>query len=426
MRKKQRRKKHILKIVLIFWITFIAVISAGMVMILIYNAAVGKENAVAVSPAGLTEVVSHLVLEKIPEGDRSKEKLNEDEIHAQNGKYAAIIADEKYRKENNIYVKEAALPEEITLTFGGDILFDPGYSVMARLLQRENGIYDSISGDLLDIMQNSDIMMLNNEFPYSSRGTPTLEKQFTFRAKPESANLLFDMGADIVSLANNHAYDYGEAALLDTFDVLEQIQMPYVGAGRNMEEASKPVYFIINDMKIAYISATQIERLDNPDTKEATETSAGVLRCWNPKRLLEIIGEAKKNSDFVVVYIHWGTENTEVPDYAQLDQAPKIAEAGADLIIGDHPHCLQPLQFVGDVPVIYSLGNFWFNSKELDTGLVQAVIGENGLKSFQFIPAIQKNCTTTLATGEDKERILSYMRSISPKTTINEDGYVEK
>ena len=139
---------------------------------------------------------------------------------------------------------------------------------------------------------------------------------------------------------------------------------------------------------------------------------------------MESVRSAKENSDFVIVYIHWGTENTAEPDWLQLDQAPKIAEAGADLIIGDHSHCLQPIQYIEGVPVVYSLGNFWFNSREIDTCLIKAVIDENGLQSLQFVPALQKGCTTTMLHGEEKERVLNYMRSISPKVTIDEEGFV--
>lgn len=269
-------------------------------------------------------------------------------------------------------------------------------------------------------------MMVNNEFPYSSRGTPTEGKQFTFRARPESAAILEDMGVDIVSLANNHAYDFGEDAFVDTLDTLSAMGMPYVGAGRNLEEAVKPVYFIAGDIKLAIVSATQIERMDNPDTKGATETTPGVFRCLKPDKLLEVVEEAKQNSDFVIVYIHWGTENTAEPDWLQLDQAPKIADAGADLIIGDHSHCLQPIQYVNGVPVVYSLGNFWFNSKELDTCLVKAVIDENGLQSLQFVPALQKGCTTKMLHDGEKERVLNYMRSISPKVAIDEEGFISE
>lgn len=423
MKKGRRRKKHFLNIMLTFWITFVGVIAVGMGGILVYNAVVGEESAVDISPSGLTEAVSHIFTENIPQEVREEAAAKEEEA-VPSGRYGSILADEEYMRENNIYAKEALADNEVTLSFGGDILFDAGYSVMSRLLQRPNGIYDCISEDLLAQMHASDILMLNNEFPYSDRGTPTPDKQFTFRAKPETAGLLEDMGVDIVSLANNHAYDYGEDAFLDTLDTLEEAGMPYVGAGRNLKEAVRPVYFIVNDIKIAYVSATQIERMDNPDTKGATETTAGVFRCLNPDKLLETVKEAKENSDFVVVYIHWGTENTAEPDWAQLDQAPKIAEAGADLIIGDHPHCLQPIQYVKGVPVVYSLGNFWFNSKTLDTCLVKATLDENGLKTLQFLPAQQKDCTTSLLYDAEKERVLSYMRSISPGIHIDEEGYI--
>ena len=428
MKKTRKRKNHLLHIVMIFLTTFIGVMIIGVAAILIYRIMPGEAGSGDALEGGMVEKVSHLFAEAIPEEEPEEvlpdEEVLEEEVPA--GRYAEVLSDTDYMKANNIYPKETSVDNEVTLTFAGDILFDPGYSVMARLLQRQNGIYDSISLDLLEEMKNADIMMLNNEFPYSNRGTPTEGKQFTFRAKPESVNILEDMGVDIVSLANNHAYDYGETALLDTLDVLEEAGMPYVGAGHNLEEAARPVYFIAGDQKIAFVSATQIERLDNPDTKGATDTTPGVFRCWNPGKLLEIVKEAKENSDFVVVYIHWGTENTDQLDWAQLDQAPKLVDAGADLIIGDHPHCLQPIQYVKGVPVIYSLGNFWFNSKQVDTCLVKAVIGDGGLESLQFIPALQKDCTTYMLYGEEKERVLAYMRSISPGVMIDEDGYISK
>jgi poly-gamma-glutamate synthesis protein (capsule biosynthesis protein) len=237
-----------------------------------------------------------------------------------------------------------------------------------------------------------------------------------------------ELGVDIVSLANNHAYDYGEDALLDTFDTLEGADIPYVGAGRNIDEAKKPVYFIANGMKIAVVSATQIEKNSVPDTKEATATSAGVLRCMDETKLLEVIAEAKANSDFLILYIHWGTESVENTDWLQDKQAPDYANAGVDLIIGDHPHCLQKLDNVSGVPVAYSLGNFWFNSKTQDTCLVEVGIskGEDGvcMSYFKFVPCRQSNCRTIELEGEERKAVLDYMRSISPNVTIDDEGYV--
>lgn len=342
------------------------------------------------------------------------------------GKYAELLEDEELCRQQNIYAKGTASPDETTIVFAGDILFDDHYAVMAKLQQRGGGIENAFSQEMLDVTRGADIFMVNNEFPYTDRGAPTENKKFTFRAKPEYASYLLEMGADIVSLANNHAYDYGEVSLLDSIDTLNGIVMPFAGAGRNLEEAVKPVYFIANDFKIAFISATQIERTDNPDTKEATETSPGVFRCWNADRLLEVVRNAKAVSDYVIVYIHWGTESTDEIDWAQKEQAPKIAEAGADLIIGDHPHVLQPIGYSGETPVFYSLGNYFFNSKAQDTCLVKLTLDENGTKSLQFIPGRQENCHVSMLHGAEKERVLSYMRRISPGVNIDADGFVTK
>lgn len=429
MKKKKRKKKknHFLNMMLTFCGVFTGVMILGILAFLLYKKA-EEERAGDNSGEKLEKAVSHAVVEAIPEPEAEEnpqEQYIEEPLPEEpKGKYDDILSDLEYMRENNIYAKETAKEKEVTIAFAGDILFDPYYSVMSRLLQRENGIHDSISEDLMNEMISADIMMINNEFPYSSRGTPTEGKQFTFRAKPEYASILQEMGVDIVSLANNHAYDYGEEAFLDTLDTLSEMEMPYVGAGRNLEEAAKPVYFIAGDMKIAIVSATQIERLDNPDTKGATDETPGVFRCLDPAKLLEVVQEAKENSDFVIVYIHWGTENTAEIDWLQKDQAPKIADAGADLIIGDHPHCLQPIEYVNGIPVVYSLGNFWFNSKEVDTCLMKAVIDENGLCSLQFVPALQKGCTTTMLYDGEKERVLNYMRSISPGVNIDEDGFI--
>ncbi len=338
-------------------------------------------------------------------------------------RYQEELDDPAYMEENNIYTVEPAEPGRVTMTFAGDILFDTNYAIMGTV-RGSGDISQGIMPEVIERMQAADIMALNNEFAYSNRGTPTADKQFTFRARPETAAYLTDLGVDIVSLANNHAYDYGPTALEDTLDTLRETGIPYVGAGRNIAEARKPVYYIVGDLKIAFVSATQIERLDTPDTKEATETSPGVFRCWNGARLMETIREAAQNSDFVVAYIHWGTENQAELDWAQLKQAPELIAAGANLVIGDHPHCLQPIGVIQGVPVIYSLGNFWFNSKTLDTGMVEVTIDETGIVSYQFIPCLQSGCKTTLLQGAEKERVLSYMRSISEGVRIDEDGFV--
>lgn len=420
--------KRTISPVMSFLLTLSLVILAGLGGMLVYSGTAGRDSAhfrkmeAAENPQpGETAEENRFqaLWEAVPE---SVETL----APAETSRYGAILADPEAMAAQNIYSLPNRKEGIVTLGFAGDILFDDEYAIMASLKNRGASMEDGISEALLAQMRGVDIMMINNEFPYTERGTALEGKAFTFRADRQTVGYLEDMGVDVVALANNHLYDFGETGLLDTLDTLKAAGIPYAGAGRNLGEASAPVYFICGDMKIAIVSATQIERLDNPDTKAATESSPGVFRCWNPEKLYEVVAEAKDNSDFVVVYIHWGTENVAEPDWAQLEQAPRIAEAGADLIIGDHSHCLQGFQYYGDVPVIYSLGNFWFSSKTLDTCMLQVDISQEGIEELRFVPAIQQGCRTDLAYGEERDRIIRYMQDISYGVSIDAEGSVKE
>ena len=313
---------------------------------------------------------------------------------------------------------------QVSLLFAGDVLLDDEYAIMSTYKQNGRILENAFTSNLIQEMQAADIFMVNNEFPYTTRGTPTEGKTYTFRADPDTVTILDDMGVDIVSLANNHAYDFGEVSLTDSLDTLQQDGMPFVGAGRNLDEAARPVYFKVGNKKIAYIAATQIEKNPTPNTKGATDKNPGVFRCNDPERLVSVIQEAKQNSDFVVLYIHWGTESTTVLDDLQKKQAPVYAQAGADIIIGDHAHCLQEVGYVENVPVIYSLGNFWFNSKSQDSCMIKVILNDDGSMQWQFIPCLQSNCKEQLLEGSEKDRVISYMRSISSGVTISPEGYI--
>lgn len=339
-------------------------------------------------------------------------------------RYEDQLFDLQKMKQERIYSKESEGENEVSLLFAGDMLFDDEYAVMYSYLNRGGRITDGFSEDLIATMNQADICMVNNEFTYTRRGAPTEGKTYTFRATPDSVKVMEQLGVDIVSLANNHAMDYGEQSLYDTMYTLECAGIPYVGAGKNIEEASHPVYYIVNDIKIAFVAATQIEQSDSPDTRGATENSAGVYRCWKDDRVLETLQQAKQNSDFVVFYIHWGSESTTELNWGQTTYVKQYVDAGADLIIGDHPHVLQGIELVDGVPVIYSVGNFWFNSKTRDTCLIRCIVNQEGLKSFQFIPCLQSDCKTIMLEGEEKERVIQYENSISMGIVLDEDGYL--
>lgn len=363
------------------------------------------------------------VAEQVPVNEQEAELISDGEP-ADDSKYGDVIEDEEYLQANNIFVKDGYSRDTVTLGFCGDILFDDEYACMSALKLRGGNLLNCMSEVTIDAMNSVDVMVVNNEFPFTSRGNRQEEKMYTFRADPDTAEYLQIMGADVAILANNHVYDFGEQGLLDTLDTLNEYGIKPLGAGRNIEEASRPVYYIINDIKVAIIAATQIERLEPPNTIGAREDKAGVFRCWNSKLIYSVVEEAKKNADFVIVCVHWGTEKEEMPDTWQLEMAPKLAEAGADLIIGDHPHRLQGFYYYGNTPCIYSLGNYWFNGYKLDTCLVTVEFNKAGMKSLKFLPAIQENMKTNLVGGSEYERIINYMNSISKGAYIDEEGEV--
>ena len=125
-------------------------------------------------------------------------------------------------------------PYDFTVCFAGDINLDENWGTTIFMDSQENGIYDCISSELMEHMQNADIMCLNNEFTYSTRGEKLAGKLYHFRANPERVEVLKEMGVDIVKLANNHACDYGEESLLDTMDTLKN-----AGIGSSFQSRKK-------------------------------------------------------------------------------------------------------------------------------------------------------------------------------------------
>ncbi len=329
--------------------------------------------------------------------------------------------------------KEADTSYDITLGFAGDVNFDENWSTMAYYKEQGENISHCISQNIIDQMTAMDLMWINNEFTYSSRGTPMSGKAYTFRANPDRVQILKQLGVDIVGLANNHVYDYGEAALLDTFTTLEEAHIPYVGAGRNLTQAMSPVYLKADGKTIAYVAASRAEK--NRMTPEATESSPGILRCYDNTLFLQEIQEAAANADYVIALPHWGTEYSYELEEAETTGAKAYIDAGADIVIGAHTHFLQGMEYYKGKPIIYSLGNFWFNEKTLDTMLLKVhIYGKDDTSSgtaeqveVQVIPAVQKNYVTTEATTSDeKNRIYQFLQSISVNAVLDSDGILRE
>lgn len=319
-------------------------------------------------------------------------------------------------------------PYDFSVCFAGDINLDENWGTTKYLDSQENGIYDCISEELIKIMQNADVFCLNNEFTYSLDGEKLAGKSYTFRANPTRVEVLSQMGVDVVTLANNHSFDYGSQSLLDTLDTLEGEGIKYFGAGRNLKEAMEPVYFSVDGKTIAFVGASRAEK--NIKTPQATETEPGILRCYETELFLETIKEAKENADFVLAYVHWGTEYSYELEEVQLTTGKEYLDAGADVIIGAHSHCLQGMEYYKDKPIIYSLGNFWFNGKTLDTMLLELrFYGDDlgGNLDVKIVPAIQEGYVTKIVKDEDeKSRIYNFLEEISINVAINQEGKLQQ
>ena len=275
-------------------------------------------------------------------------------------------------------------PKTASLLFAGDIYLSS--HVLAAYDSRGN-VSGILSDDLLALIRESDIFMANLEFPFSLRGEPEDEKSFTFRVDPARVGILKELGVDILSLANNHTLDFGREALQDTLDTLDGAGISRVGAGRSRDEAAEAVIRTIGGKSFAFIAASRV--LPRADWTAGPDTP-GINSIYDAykERIYEKLKELSEVTDYQIVYIHWGTERKETPDDYMYVLAGELAEAGADLIIGSHPHVLQPIEYVGDVPVAYSLGNFLFGSSIPSTMLLSVEWDlESGRPSLSLHPA---------------------------------------
>jgi len=321
---------------------------------------------------------------------------------------------------------------DIVLDFTGDLSLAESIATTTFLDSQINGIEDCFSADLLTEMRQADVLMVNNEFAYTDRGAPLAGKAYTFRAYPSRVSLLSELGVDVVGLANNHVFDYDETGFLDTLNTVSAAGLPYVGAGVNLEEARKPVYLIIGGRKVAIVAATQIERTLNY-TKEATGVTPGVMKCLHPEAFCQTIKEAKANSDYVIVFTHWGTEGNANYGADQTALARSFVEAGADVIIGGHTHCLQTVEYMDNVPIYYSLGNYWFSTTsnmpaDYDTALAQIRITPTGEIESYLIPCQFKNGVTSMLATDNEEysNIIDNLNRLSDSAVIDDSGLITK
>lgn len=240
----------------------------------------------------------------------------------------------------------------LTMAFGGGVMFE---SHLRPLAYDE----DSLS-ELRSTLGAADLSVVNMETSLTEGGSPWPGKPFTFRAPASALDAVAGAGVDAVTMANNHAFDFGDAGAEDTFAAKDDSPIPVVGIGRDEDEAYAPATLEANGVKVAVIGASQVyeETLAN---RSADENSGGIAASAPDERLDRLIAEvkkAKKTHDVVVTMMHWGIEAAHCPGDPAIDTSKALEKAGADVIIGSHAHRVNGHGWQGNSYVHYGTGNF--------------------------------------------------------------------
>lgn len=210
---------------------------------------------------------------------------------------------------------------------------------------------------LRGVLAAADLNMVNLECPITDRGFAMEGKQYTFRMAPKTASVLRNQGIGLVSLANNHSMDFGWEGLAQTISLLEAHGIGHAGAGEDLKAARRPVIREAHGIRLGVLAYS----LTFPETYYAEQSRPGT--AFGHKTDIEAdVAQLRSQVDLVVVSFHWGAELRKDPKEYQVELAHAAIDAGADLIVGHHPHVVQSVEVYKAKPIFYSLGNFIFGS----------------------------------------------------------------
>ena len=294
-----------------------------------------------------------------------------------------------------------------------------------------SGLNGVLSSDLQNILKSADILIINNEFSFSTRGEAMAGKEYTFRVPPSYVSILTEMGVDVAGVANNHALDYGKDAYTDTLSTLHSAGISTVGGGNSYNEAAAPAVLNKNGETFAILASSRVIPSGSWNIDNSTP---GMLTTYDPNELIAEIKKAKASYNHVLVEVHWGKEYADHPEDYQVDFAHKYIDAGADAVIGMHPHVLQGIEFYKGKLIFYSLGNFMFFKNTNPLAAVKLNISGDSI-SCHIIPAYANNSKTYLAQGavgsqkssassDQAESVYAHLRSISTGINIDSSGAV--
>jgi poly-gamma-glutamate capsule biosynthesis protein CapA/YwtB (metallophosphatase superfamily) len=308
--------------------------------------------------------------------------------------------------------------EEIIINAVGDIMLAGRWAGKIKKMG-----YDYPFAAVKNELADGDINIANLESPLARGGSEFTEKKFRFRAEPQVAPAIRKAGFNLVTLANNHSMDFGYGALEETMLNLEKSGIVWIGAGKNLDEARQMVVFKVKGKKVAFLGYSLTQPVEFFAAAGQGGTAPAVAGIY-----AKDIAAARKEADYVIVSFHWGTEGKHVAHQGQITVAHKAIDAGADVVIGHHPHVLQGLERYKKGIIFYSLGNFVFasSSKTSKTSVIVKLRLSDTVREAEIVPLDVFNKRVNFQpkplAGEDAAAVIHDMNSYSKshKTAVED------
>jgi len=248
--------------------------------------------------------------------------------------------------------------QPVTFAFGGDVNFPTGSTLAARLADDPA---TALGPGVPALLSGADLSMVNLETALTDGSCPDPQpKQYVFDTPATALTAFRGAGVSLVTEANNHGEDCGPAGLQMALTARQQAGYTVLGIGQNSTQAFTPFRVTLHGQHVAVLAATQVIDSDLQTAWTATTTQPGLASAYDVTDLVAAVEAARRTSDTVVVFLHWGTELDACPNPDQEPLATLLVQAGADIVVGSHAHVLLGGGYLGSAYVDYGLGNFAF------------------------------------------------------------------
>lgn len=280
-----------------------------------------------------------------------------------------------------------------------------------------NGNAEALAGkELLEVLQKADYRICNLEVPLTDQETPITKYGPNLIAPTSGVNGLKALGIDMVTLANNHILDHGPSGLDSTIRALEKAGISYTGAGKNLNEARKPIYYMTGEKRIGFYACAEHE------FSIATEHLPGA-NPYDALNTFDDIRDTKNECDYLVVLYHGGKEHYRYPSPGLQRICRKMVEKGADLVVCQHSHCIGCKEDYLQGTIVYGQGNFIFSGQDNEFWNTGLLISLNDQGEISYVPLKRTGSGVRLASGDEGEAITDAFRRRSEE--IQEEGFIE-